>query len=112
MNMRRNRRADKSTGMLGRSLDRSQTAIVSIAATTHPSQHPLSNRHLDFCSLALCSCLLTLLCHSSATPPQTASNANSSTSAVSTPSHGTTPTSPFKLFTLSSFRPETEEEEG
>lgn len=69
------------------------TAIAADAALSPsaPSLNPwLSGRNLDFCLLAVCSCVLAVLCHQSL--PLPASSSMSSPSALST-----SPTSPGQI---------------
>ncbi|MDX2213162.1 MAG: hypothetical protein SFY66_07720 [Oculatellaceae cyanobacterium bins.114] len=70
-----------------------------------------SSKTIDLCCLAICSCALTLLCHSLSSAPQTQTSSYS----VQTSSQSSAPisnaVSSFKLFTLSASKPEIEEEE-
>jgi hypothetical protein len=59
----------------------SQSSATTVAvATTSPV---FSSRSLDLMSLALCSCALTLLCHSAANLPSSGATANNSMAAQS-----------------------------
>jgi hypothetical protein len=80
-------------------------------ATLAIQRELISNRHLDFWSLALCSCFLTLLCHSLANPPQ-AVTAKHQTIAQDSPNVATRSSShlTLKLFTLPATKPEIESE--
>lgn len=83
-----------------------QPGAVAIAARSEL----LSAKNLDFVSLALCSCVLTLLCHSAATLPQP-SSLNGPTSQATTPTtRGAF--SVFQPFTLTSAKAELETEES
>ena len=68
----------------------------------------LSSKHLDFWSLALCSCILTLLCHSFAAIPSNSTTTSSPLAQESTPSTQANSNITFKLFTLISPRPKVE----
>lgn len=82
---------------------------VRVAAAA-PQPEVLTTKGLDFLSLAVCSCALTLLCHSAASPLHNASPANSS--AVRSPAMSrTAPVSSFAPFTLVSPPPEVEEQD-
>lgn len=80
-------------------------------ATLAVQRELVSNRHLDFWSLALCSCFLTLLCHSLANPPQSVTTGHQAIAQDSpnvsarSSSHLT-----LKLFTLPATKPEIESE--
>lgn len=77
-------------------------------------QSVLSSRYLDFCSLALCSFVLTMLCHTTANLPHAPvgnASGGSATQAASTPTSGGMSNFLFKLYTMPSAKPEVEDEE-
>ncbi|HEY9645256.1 MAG TPA: hypothetical protein V6C88_02745 [Chroococcidiopsis sp.] len=116
--------------MLKRYKRRSPRAIgdMGYLRPTAPANHPLQtpyataiaakgwmpSKQLDLWSLALCSCVLTLLCHSIATPPQTTNVSSSRAIAPSNAGMSTSPASQlmFKLFTMPGQRPEIEDDEA
>ncbi|MFQ3618778.1 MAG: hypothetical protein SNJ57_12530 [Cyanobacteriota bacterium] len=82
---------------------------VRVAAAA-PQPEILTTKGLDFLSLAVCSCALTLLCHSATSPLHNASPANSN--AVRSPAMSRTATTPsFAPFTLVSPSPEVKEQD-
>jgi len=85
-----------------------RSAAISVAAS--PPAPPFSSRNLDFVSLALCSCALTLLCHSAAHVPSVGSASNGSLAASSRPLQNLG--SSLQAFTLPSFRPSVESDEA
>lgn len=88
-----------------------QPQARAIAITETQSQW-LSGKHLDFCSLALCSFALTLLCHSIANPPNLPGSAGEAQSRTSSSATGRTPiNSSFSLFTMKASRPHIRDEE-
>jgi hypothetical protein len=66
-----------------------------------PAAAPLlSSKTLDFASIALCSCVLAVLCHSAATPPtSSSSSASGMASPTSTPTQSAGAMQPFTLTT-------------
>lgn len=72
---------------------------------------PISNQQIDFWLLALCSCVLTLLCHAMTTVPQTSSAGGTAIATQSTTSTQSHSTFTFKLLTLTTPKPELEDDE-
>ncbi|MBD2462078.1 hypothetical protein H6G89_13570 [Oscillatoria sp. FACHB-1407] len=87
-------------------------AKVEAIATSSSSHWLRSNKAVDLWCLALCSCALTLLCHSlaSAPQPQTSNYSVQSSSQSSAPISNAG--SSLNLFTMPSSKPEIEEEES
>lgn len=72
---------------------------------------PISNQQIDFWLLALCSCVLTLLCHAMTTVPQSSSSSTAiapQSTSSSTQSHSSFA---FKLLTLTTPKPELEDDD-
>ncbi len=88
---------------------------VGVAAAVAPrpevlTAKVLTTKGLDFLSLAVCSCALTLLCHAAASPLHNASPANAN--AARSPAMSRTATTPsFTPFTLVSPSPEVKEQD-
>ena len=83
---------------------------VRVAAAAAPQPEVLTTKGLDFLSLAVCSCALTLLCHAAASPLHNASPTHSN--AVRSPAMSRTATTPsFAPFTLVSPSPEVKEQD-
>jgi hypothetical protein len=77
---------------------------IAVTATAKPDL--ISSRAIDLWSLAVCSFCLTVLCHSLANMPEAPTASNTPAAQSSTSSSNGNTTSSFKLFTLSSPRPE------
>ncbi|WOB45225.1 hypothetical protein HNI00_20350 [Thermoleptolyngbya oregonensis NK1-22] len=83
---------------------------VRVAAAVAPQPEVLTTKGLDFLSLAVCSCALTLLCHSATSPLHSASPSN--TPPVRPSAMSRTATTPsFAPFTLVSPSPEVKEQD-
>jgi hypothetical protein len=87
------------------------SATAEGTAVVASSQGFRSSKTIDLWCLAVCSCALTLLCHSLTSAPQTSATYSSQTSSQ-TSSPISTATSSFNLFTLTSSKPEIKEEEA
>jgi hypothetical protein len=86
--------------------------MTSFSSQAIARERLFSARQLDFWSLALCSCLLTLLCHSIANPPQPSATKSDTVAQQSATASTQSRNSPsFKLFTLASSKPEIEDDE-
>lgn len=87
-----------------RSLRRTSRAVA--LSTPLPA---ISSKALDFASIALCSCVLAILCHSAANPP--ASNASAGTTNP-TPAPMRSASNAVQPFTLTTQRPTLKDEES
>ncbi|MBE9100025.1 hypothetical protein [Vacuolonema iberomarrocanum] len=80
-------------------------------AVAVPASAPLlSSKTLDFASIALCSFVLAVLCHSAATPPT--SNSSSTSGMASPTSAPTRSPGSMQPFTLTTSRPTLLDEES
>jgi len=92
-----------------RSLQRAYRRTSRAVAVTTPAP-VVSSKVLDFASIALCSCVLAILCHSAATPP--GSNSTSGTSANPAPAPMRNANAAVQPFTLTTPRPTLADEES
>jgi hypothetical protein len=96
-----------SANLAKKRLARQSVEAIAIAAKAEAGP---SSKTIDFVSLVICSCALTLLCHSLANPPQTSTVSREAQvqSSTSTPEVETQPD--LNLYTLTTPQPKVKHE--